>query len=86
MRDQMRADIRDAITVLTPDQQARAWMMIASGPPLGGAHAPMGPRGRGFGSGFGNEDQQRAERGPISRPPAPRDVPGRPEGTARTEP
>ena len=64
-RDQMHADVRDAIAVLTPDQQATAWMMIAGGPALG-----IMPRG------------------PISRPPAPRDVPHRPEGEgdARTEP
>jgi hypothetical protein len=83
MRDQMRADLRDAIAVLTPDQQATAWMAIAGGPALGGARGPMG---RGFGGGPGNDDQQRADRGPISRPPAPRDVPRRPEGTERTEP
>jgi hypothetical protein len=62
-RDQMHTDVRDAIAVLTPDQQATAWMMIAGGPALG----PI-------------------PRGPISRPPAPRDVPRRPEGDARTEP
>ena len=83
MRDQMRADLRDAIAVLTPDQQATAWMMIAGGPALGGGRGPMG---RGFGGGPRNDDHQRADRGPISRPPAPRDVPRRPEGTERTEP
>jgi hypothetical protein len=82
MRDQMHGDVRDAIAVLTPDQQATAWMMIAGGPALGGRPGPMG---RGFGAGPG-VDGQRAERGPISRPPAPRDVPRRPEGTERTEP
>jgi hypothetical protein len=78
----MHGDVRDAIAVLTPDQQATAWMMIAGGPALGGRPGPMG---RGFGAGPG-ADRQRAERGPISRPPAPRDVPRRPEGTERTEP
>ena len=64
---QMRADVRDAIAVLTPDQQATAWMMIAGGPSLGrGPGSPM-------------------ERS-ISRPPAPRDVPRRPDGVERTEP
>jgi hypothetical protein len=62
-RDRMYADVRDAIAVLTPDQQASAWMMVAGGPALG-----------------------TMPRGPISRPPAPRDVPRRPEGDARTEP
>ena len=84
-RDQMHADIRDAIAVLTPDQQATAWMMVAGGPgagarALGGPGGPMGrPRGPG-----GPDDA--AGRGPISRPPAPRDVPRRPEESARTEP
>jgi hypothetical protein len=83
MRDQMRGDVRDAIAVLTPDQQATAWMMIAGGPSLG--RGPGGPIGRRFGRGPDN-DQQPTGRGPISRPPAPRDVPRRPEGVERTEP
>jgi len=41
IRDQVRADMRDAISVLTADQQATAWMMIAGGGPLGGG--PGGP-------------------------------------------
>jgi hypothetical protein len=82
VREQMHADLRDAITVLTPDQQATAWMMIAGGPALGGGPGmPMGPRpGRGPG-----QDEQRSERGPISRPPAPRDVPRRPDGVEHAE-
>jgi hypothetical protein len=82
-RDQLRADIRDAIAVLTPDQQATAWMMIAGGPALGAMPGgPMGPRpGRGP-----DDGSERAERGPISRPPAPRDVPRRPESGDRTQP
>ena len=62
-RDRMHADVRDAIAVLTPDQHATAWMMVAGSPALG-----------------------TMPRAPISRPPAPRDVPRRPEGDARTEP
>jgi hypothetical protein len=74
--------VRDAIAVLTPDQQANAWMMIAGGPPLGWMfRGPMGPPGRGMGEG-----QQQFNRGSISRPPAPRDVPHRPEGRERGEP
>jgi len=82
-RDQVHTDVRDAIAVLTPDQQANAWMMIAGGPPLGGMfRGPMGPLpGRGMGEG-----QQQSNRGSISRPPAPRDVPHRPEGGDRGEP
>lgn len=82
-RDQMHADVRDAIAVLTPDQQATAWMMIAGGPALGAMpRGPMGPR-RGRGS---DDDDQQSERGSISRPPAPRDVPRRPEGAERVQP
>jgi len=82
-RDQMHTDVRDAIAVLTPDQQATAWMMIASRPPLGiMLQGPMGPRPRRP----QDDTEQHSDRGPISRPPAPRDVPRRPEGDARTQP
>jgi hypothetical protein len=82
-RDQIHADVRDAIAVLTPDQQATAWMMIAGGPALGVMpRGPMRPQpGR-----APDDAQQQADRGSISRPPAPRDVPRRPEGDVRTEP
>jgi LTXXQ motif family protein len=50
--EQQRTDLRDAITVLTPDQQATAWMMVsARGGPgmgrMGGMGGMSGPRGRG---------------------------------------
>lgn len=82
-RDQLHTDVRDAIAVLTPDQQANAWMMIAGRPPLGGMFGgPMGPPpGRGM-----DQGQQQFNRGSISRPPAPRDVPHRPEAGERGEP
>jgi hypothetical protein len=85
-RDQLHNDIRDAIAVLTPDQQASAWMMIAARPALG-ARPPMA-MGRRFGGGGRAPDGAQRERGPISRPPAPRDVPRRPnsDGGDRTEP
>ena len=85
-RDQARADVRDAIAVLTADQQAAAWMMIAGGggPPLGAAFA--GPMGHGRERGFGEGGEPGAGRQPIDRPPLPRDVPRRPEGSDRTEP
>jgi hypothetical protein len=57
-RDQSRIDLRDAITVLTPDQQAKAWEMNAA---RSGARGAMrgraggmqrgGRDGRGFGPG-----------------------------------
>jgi len=82
-RDRMHTDVRDAIAVLTPDQQATAWMMIASRPPLGiMLQGPMGPRPRRP----QDDTEEHSDRGPISRPPAPRDVPRRPEGDARTQP
>jgi hypothetical protein len=88
-REQIHADIRDAIAVLTPDQQATAWMMVAGGPPpgaraLGGPRGPMG-RPRGAGSPDDAADRN-LDRGPISRPPPARDVPRRPDDSARTEP
>jgi hypothetical protein len=74
-------DVREAIAVLTPDQHATAWMMIAGGGPLGG-----GP-GMGFGTGPGQLDAGAPrDRGPISRPPAARDVPRRPDGASSTTP
>jgi hypothetical protein len=59
--DQQRTDLRDAITVLTPDQQASAWMMVSArrGPAMGrmggmgGAGGMRGREGRGGRGGFG---------------------------------
>jgi Spy/CpxP family protein refolding chaperone len=59
-REQMRNDLRDAITVLTPDQQAQAWQMIASRARGMGRRGGMGRPGWG------------TERGP-ERPSRPRD-------------
>ncbi|HEU0052960.1 MAG TPA: Spy/CpxP family protein refolding chaperone, partial [Longimicrobium sp.] len=42
---QMQADLRDALTVLTPDQQAQAWMLAAMAHGAG----PGGDRGHGRG-------------------------------------
>jgi hypothetical protein len=62
-REQGRADLRDAIAVLTPDQQAMAWEMAAGGPP--GARGARGSRFRRE-SGPGRE---RRQRGPEGRQP-----------------
>jgi len=43
LRDQAQADRRDAIAVLTPDQQARAWERVAAS-----GQMPRGGMGRGF--------------------------------------
>ncbi|HEX8245659.1 MAG TPA: hypothetical protein VF541_19255 [Longimicrobium sp.] len=40
MREQERTDLRDAIAVLTPDQQARAWEMMAAHHGPGGMDGP----------------------------------------------
>ena len=44
-RDQLHNDIRDAIAVLTPYQQATAWMMVAARASLGGAMLGRGGPG-----------------------------------------
>jgi hypothetical protein len=48
LRDQSQADRRDAIAILTPDQQARAWERIATS-----GRMQRGGMGRGFRSGRG---------------------------------
>jgi Spy/CpxP family protein refolding chaperone len=74
MREQSLADRRDAIAVLTPDQQARAWERIASSGRSGfdggarrGFAGARGPRMRGGfsgpgGSGRGQSSRPRRER------------------------
>src|SRR4051794_30053183 len=50
MHQQMQADLRDALAVLTPDQQATAFEMVAmhhAGGPGGGPGHRMGPGGPG---------------------------------------
>jgi hypothetical protein len=84
MREQVRADVRDAIAVLSADQQATAWMMIAGGGALG--PGPGGAMGRGVGPGRPDAGDTPRERGSISRPPAPRDVPRRPDDAAPSTP
>lgn len=54
-RDQARVDLRDAIAVLTTDQQARAWEMVGS--------AGRGRPGRGMGP-----DGRAGRRGPRAGP------------------
>ncbi|HEV7587607.1 MAG TPA: Spy/CpxP family protein refolding chaperone [Longimicrobium sp.] len=72
MHEQARADLRDALAVLTPDQQATAFEMVAMHPargPEGGpgeGHHRMGPGGHG---GPGGADMMRHPGGP----PPPRD-------------
>ncbi|HUQ80189.1 MAG TPA: hypothetical protein VM076_03565 [Gemmatimonadaceae bacterium] len=43
MREQVRTDVREAIAVLTPDQQASAWMMVAGGGPPAARDVPRRP-------------------------------------------
>ena len=81
MRDQAHTDLRDALSVLTPDHQATAWEMMA-----GGARARrMGARGMarmGGGHGMGGDD---AGPRPMNGGQGPRGNPrpaGVPPGTA----
>jgi len=62
MREQTRADLRDALAILTPDQQAQAWEMMA--------HAPGRPGGPGGMRRPGGEGDRRGLGAP---PPPPRD-------------
>ncbi len=67
LRDQRHADLREALGVLTPDQQATAWELSAM---RGGARMARGgpmPGGFGRGRGFGSPGPQ------FRGGPAPRD-------------
>jgi LTXXQ motif family protein len=72
MRDQSHADLRDAIAVLTVDQQAMGWEMMAR------RGAPGGPR-RSFARGGGGGMSRGMTRGGMGarpvRPPQPRSTP-----------
>jgi hypothetical protein len=72
-REQSRADLRDALAVLTPDQQARAWEMMAR---RGGGPGEMAGR-RGPGGRGGPGEMRGGRRGPGEgrRPGAPPRVP-----------
>jgi hypothetical protein len=64
-REQARADMRDALAVLTADQQAMAWEMTGRGGPGGrAARGERFRRGRGPGS-----TRERRPRGPADRRP-----------------
>jgi len=72
--DQMRADQRDAIAVLTPDQQSRAWDLVSNrGRGAGGA--------RGMARGMRRDGMGRGSMRP-GRPPRARDGIGRGFGGA----
>jgi Spy/CpxP family protein refolding chaperone len=59
LRDQSQADRRDAIAILTPDQQARAWERIAAS-----GRMQRGGMGRGFRPGRGMPRGRMGVRGP----------------------
>lgn len=93
MREQFATDQRDAITVLTPDQQARAWQMV-SRDGMRGRRAGMGMRGMGGGGmrrggmpGMGGRGMRR-DFGPEQMGPdgARRMRPGRPFNPRRPPP
>jgi hypothetical protein len=79
LRDQFTADQRDAIAVLTPDQQGRAWQMVSRGR-RGGVRAGMRMRrgmgmwDRGMGRG-GMRDFRPDQMGPGARRPMLRPMP-----------
>jgi len=83
-REQGRVDLRDAIAVLTPDQQARAWEMNArrGGPRRVGAPG-MGRGARGMGARGPGRPRDGARPGVRGRPdgmgPAGMGARGRPE-------
>ena len=66
LRDQSQADRRDAIAVLTPDQQAQAWERIAASGRMRRDGVGRGGSGRGFGPGR-NEFRGRPMRRPGQR-------------------
>jgi len=73
MRDQAHADLRDAIAVLTPDQQAQAWEAVS-------ARGAAGRPGRGFqrggpAAGPGRGFQRGVQRGGQRGGPMPRRAP-----------
>ncbi|MEO8619876.1 MAG: Spy/CpxP family protein refolding chaperone [bacterium] len=67
MRDQSHADLRDAIAILTPDQQAMGWEMMArqgaGGRTMGRRMGMSMGRGRGMGAGMSRGPGQE---GPMS--------------------
>jgi LTXXQ motif family protein len=74
-REQGDADLRDALAVLTPDQQALAWEMAARAAAPGGRGGPEGRghrgRGRGGPDGPGGPGDYRGPDGPRERDNAP---------------
>ena len=93
-RDQARVDLRDAITVLTPDQQAKAWEMNAArgargmrGGRGGGMRAPGGMRpGRGGAPGGRARGFGPDGRVPDEMPPMRQMRPGRAPGAGGAMP
>ncbi len=79
-REQARVDQRDAIAVLTPDQQARAWELVANrgrgmgGMRRGGVQRGMRRMGRGMGGMRGMDRPRPGFRGPDGRPEMRRDA------------
>ncbi len=67
--EQARTDRRDAITVLTPEQQGQAWDLVSMAGRRAGFGAGMGGRGRAFGRGFAprNDNRRQGVPGPGMR-------------------
>ncbi len=71
-REQRQANLRDAIAVLTPDQQAQAWQMIGRGGMRGGMRERMMgdrvPQGRGMAPARPNGLRREGARRPTDGP------------------
>ena len=86
MRQQAQADRRDAIAVLTPDQQAQAWERIAAvgrgqRDGMRGSRGPRSGRGRAFrGGGAGSPGHAGFRGGPTPGADRRRPAPGQGQG------
>jgi hypothetical protein len=79
MRDQRRADLRDALAVLTPDQQAQAFELVVT---RRGGHGPDNSRGM-----RGQQMRRPGGRGEGARPGRRGDMPPPPpSGEGQTRP
>lgn len=68
-REQRQANLRDAIAVLTPDQQAQAWQMIGRGGMRDGMMRDRTPQGRGMTPARPNGLRREGVRPPVSGRP-----------------
>ncbi|MDQ6831462.1 MAG: Spy/CpxP family protein refolding chaperone [Gemmatimonadota bacterium] len=82
MRDAGRADLRDAIALLTPDQQAQAWEMVASAA-RGRGRVNMGMARMRMRGGVPRDDMQSPDDGAARMRRRPDGAGGQPPGPPR---